>query len=126
MVSCAKTADSYADIRNNIVIVNGTQTNVNYEAIAFDSTSDTGITLDYNLYYLAPGTTGTIGESPSSVQYSTLAAWQAAITGIFTGGDAILYLLIRCLQTPLVPIRFRPTSCSQPAPPQSAQGRISG
>ena len=50
---------NYADIRNNIVVVNGSQTNVNYEAIAFDSTSVTGITLDYNLYYLAPGTTGT-------------------------------------------------------------------
>ncbi|MGC8495045.1 MAG: choice-of-anchor Q domain-containing protein, partial [Syntrophobacteraceae bacterium] len=82
-----QTNGNYADIQNNIVVVNGTQTNVNYEAIAISANSWTGITLNNNDYYLAPGTTGMIGQA-GSTQYPTLSGWQAAVNGLVTGNDA--------------------------------------
>lgn len=84
----AQTAGDFAAFKNNLVYVSYTGANVNVEAAALESATYTSIDIDYNLYYLAPGSTATTGELVST-QYPTLANWKAALAGTsYSGKDA--------------------------------------
>lgn len=83
----AQTNGDFATFQNNLIYVNYAGTNTNVEAVALESAVYTTISLDYNLYYLAAGSTATTGELVNT-QYSTLANWQTALAGTsYTGKD---------------------------------------
>lgn len=75
--------------KNNLVYSDFTGTNNNVQCVYFDAADYHDIDIDYNLYYLAAGSTSNIGRlgAPANV-YNTLADWKTALAGTaYSGGD---------------------------------------
>lgn len=76
-----------AVFKNNLVYCDFTGTNTDVQCVSLE-TGQNDIAVDYNLYYLAAGSTASFGQL-GSTKYATLAAWQAALAGTtYSGQDA--------------------------------------
>lgn len=81
------TGSDGAIIKNNAIYCDFTGTNNNVELIYINPTP-TNVNIDYNLYYLAPGCTASVGKL-NTTKYATLAQWKTALAGTaYSGKDA--------------------------------------